>query len=85
MLVIDYNVTPPTYYGGGASSWPATLTCPPNPTPVPITMTGLYLAGSGAPTGQAAAGTVSGNGSVIEGTDTIGGSNTFKWRFTRNP
>lgn len=84
MLIVDYNTTPPTYYGGGTTSWPAGLTCPPAPGATPIVVTGYYLGGNGGPQGTAAAGSVSGNGTVIEGTDTVAGGNVFNWRFTRN-
>ncbi len=84
MLIVDYNANPPTYYGGGTTSWAATLTCPPAPGATPITVTGYYLGGNGGPTGTAAAGSVSGNGTTIEGTDTVSGGNVFKWKFTRN-
>ncbi len=84
MLIIDYNANPPTYYGGGTTSWAAGLTCPPAPGATPITVTGYYLGGNGGPTGTAAAGSVSNNGTTIEGTDTVSGGNVFKWKFTRN-
>jgi hypothetical protein len=83
-LVIDYNANPPTYFGGGTTSWAAGLTCPPAPGATPITVTGYYLGGNGGPSRTAAAGSVSGNGTIIEGTDTVSGNNVFKWKFTRN-
>ena len=82
ILVVDFNATPATYYGGGAWSWAAMLTCPGAPS-FPITVTALYLAGRGGPSGQAAAGSVSGDGKVIAGTDTVSGDYVFNWRFTR--
>ena len=82
ILVVDFNATPATYYGGGAWSWAAMLTCPGAPS-FPITVTGLYLAGRGGPSGQAAAGSVSGDGKVIAGTDTVSGNYVLNWRFTR--
>lgn len=82
-LVVDYNVDPPTYYGAGSSSWAGALTCPPAPGSNPVTVTGYFLGGNGGPSGTAAAGSVSGGGTTIEGTDTVSGGNVFKWKFTR--
>ena len=84
ILTIDDNTNPPTYFGGGTSSWPASLTCPPNPQSFPTTVTGFYLGGGGGPTGLAAAGSVSGGGTTIEGTDSVAGGVVFRWKFTRN-
>ncbi len=87
VLTIDYNATPPTYWAGGAVGWPGTLTCqvpggPSASNPAPIT--GFYLGGRGGPTGTAAAGSLSNNGTTIEGTDTVSGEAVFNWKFTRN-
>jgi hypothetical protein len=83
VLIVDYNVDPPTYRGGGATSWPATLTCPPNPQVVHITQTALYFGGGKGPLGTEARGLVSGEGTIIEGTDTMGDV-IFNWKFTRD-
>ena len=83
-LVVDYNADPPTYHGAGVISWPGTLTCPPNPASAPVTATGYYLGGNGGPTGNEAAGSVTGDGTLIEGTATVSGNNVFNWKFKRN-
>ena len=83
VLVVDYNATPPTYFGGGSTSWPASLSCPPVPGSFATTVTALYLAGRGGPSGNAAAGSVTANGGAIEGTDSVAGA-VFNWKFTRN-
>ncbi len=84
VMTIDYNANPPTYWAGGSVGWPAMLNCPPNPQSIPTSATGFYLGGQGGPTGQAAAGTLSNNGTTIEGTDTVAGRAIFNWKFTRN-
>ena len=83
LLVVDYNANPPTYFGGGSTSWPSSISCPPVPGSFPSTVTALYLAGRGGPSGNAAAGSVSADGSTIEGTDSVAGA-VFNWKFTRN-
>lgn len=80
VLIIDYNPDPPTYHGGGATSWPGTLTCPPNPVVKSVTLTALYFGGSNGPLGTEAQGLVSGEG-TIEGTDTMEDA-IFNWKFT---
>jgi hypothetical protein len=81
-LVVDYNASPPTYHGGGATHWAATVTCPTTP-PVtsPTVIIALFFGGSNG-AGNEARGVVSPDGVTIEGRDTVGPA-TLNWKFTR--
>lgn len=84
ILIVDYNVNPPTYRGGGDTTWPATLSCPPNPATPSTVVTALYFAGSKGAFATEAQGSVSAGGTTIEGSDTVPGQVTSTWKFTRN-
>ncbi|MBP8295745.1 MAG: hypothetical protein KAX84_06525 [Burkholderiales bacterium] len=79
-LVVDYNANPPTYHGDGVAHWPATIACPPVPGTFPTTVTALYFGGI-----TDGRGSVSADGTTIEGSDTAPGGVTISWRFTRDP
>ena len=88
VLVVDFNVNPPTYHGTGLALWPtvATVTCPNPPPPFNTFVPAAFFGGSKGTLGVEAAGAVSGNGTTISGTDTNrqGAAVTFTWNFTRN-
>lgn len=86
VLVIDFNVNPPTYHGTGLAIWPTvqTDTCPNPPPPVNTFVPAAFFGGSKGTLGVEAAGEVSGNGTTISGTDNTQGAVTFTWKFTRN-
>jgi hypothetical protein len=80
-LVVDYSVDPPTYHGSGVIFWEATWTCPETGTfAAPVAV--VFFGGTGGIGGTEAVGTVSSDGSTIEGSATDG-ANTFTWSFTQ--
>jgi hypothetical protein len=92
ILVVDFNTSPPTYKGIGATGvWNVTRTCT-NSGGVETTVVpaGLPFFGGTKEGGESAAGVVRvplvpDEPMVIEGTDTDGVDGVFVWRFTRNP
>jgi hypothetical protein len=83
ILNVDYNANPPTYWGAGMSSWPATLTCTDPTFSVSAPMVARFFGSSGGVGGVMAQGLVSPDGVTIEGSDTNGPA-TYKWKFTRD-
>ncbi|MEO8136369.1 MAG: hypothetical protein ABI831_20630 [Betaproteobacteria bacterium] len=89
VLTVDYNTTPPTYHGSALTQWPtiATVTCPMPPPPFATLATAAFFGGSKGTLGVEAQGSVSPDGTTIEGTDTNNSGSepvTFTWKFTRN-
>jgi hypothetical protein len=87
-LTIDFNTTPPTYHGSGLTLWAAALSAVSGDcegTTGPAVAGGPYFGGSSG-FGNEASGTVSADGSTIEGSGTDGNSPpyVFNWKFTRN-
>ncbi len=92
ILVVDFNASPPTYKGIGATGvWNVTRTCVTSSgTETSIVLAGLPFFGGTKEGGESAAGTVRvplkpDEPMTIEGTDTDGTDGVFVWKFTRNP
>jgi len=81
-LVVDYNAEPPTYHGKGAVGWTAVYNCPAGSQRMPF-FTPFFGGSKG--DGTEAQGTVSADGSAIEGSDVYKGTvnGNFAWKFTR--
>ena len=84
MLTVDYNATPATYHGYAFTNWAANMTSSCGP-PVPSIGGGPWFGGSGNPFGREATGTVSPDGTTIQGSasDTQNPPATYTWKFTR--
>lgn len=81
VLMIDYNVDPPTYHGVGSSVWATTYTCQ-GADPFAGSVAAAFFGGNSGTLGVEAVGTVSSDGSTIEGSAT-NGAITFNWSFTQ--